>query len=110
MRMIGPNCMGIVNSDPVPLDATFAPTPIRGGIGFLSQSGAMGAAIRTARQLGLGISMFASMGNKADVSGNDLLEYWDEDPDTTLVLMYLELRQPAHHEIGGVTRGCRSSR
>jgi acetyltransferase len=93
MRMIGPNCMGIVNSDPAyQLDATFAPTqPIRGGIGFLSQSGAMGVAIlNRARQLGLGISMFASMGNKADVSGNDLLEYWDEDPDTKLVLMYLE--------------------
>jgi len=93
MRMIGPNCMGIVNTDPnYQLDATFAPThPIRGGIGFLSQSGAMGAAIlNRAKQLGLGISMFASMGNKADVSGSDLLEYWDEDPDTTLVLMYLE--------------------
>ena len=93
MRMIGPNCMGIVNTDPAYLlDATFAPTPpIRGGIGFLSQSGAMGAAILArARELGLGISMFASMGNKADVSGNDLLEYWDADPDTTLVLMYLE--------------------
>jgi len=93
MRMIGPNCMGIVNTDPAyQLDATFAPTqPIRGGIGFLSQSGAMGVAIlNRCRQLGLGISMFASMGNKADVSGNDLLEYWEEDPDTKLVLMYLE--------------------
>jgi acetyl coenzyme A synthetase (ADP forming)-like protein len=93
MRMIGPNCMGIVNTDPrFQLDATFAPTqPIRGGIGFLSQSGAMGVAIlNRARQLGLGISMFASMGNKADVSGNDLLEYWEQDPDTKLVLMYLE--------------------
>ncbi|HTI39646.1 MAG TPA: GNAT family N-acetyltransferase, partial [Vicinamibacterales bacterium] len=93
MRMIGPNCMGILNTDPAfQLDATFAPTqPIRGGIGFLSQSGAMGAAIlNRARQLGLGISMFASMGNKADVSGNDLLEYWEQDPDTKLVLMYLE--------------------
>ncbi len=93
MRMIGPNCMGIVNTDPAyRLDATFAPThALRGGIGFLSQSGAMGVAIlNRAQQLGLGISMFASMGNKADVSGNDLIEYWDEDPDTKLVLMYLE--------------------
>jgi acetyl coenzyme A synthetase (ADP forming)-like protein len=93
MRMIGPNCMGIVNTDPAfRLDATFAPTqPTRGRIGFLSQSGAMGVAIlNRCRQLGLGISMFASMGNKADVSGNDLLEYWEEDPDTKLVLMYLE--------------------
>ncbi len=93
MRMIGPNCMGIVNTHPdVRLDGTFAPvSPRRGSIGFLSQSGAMGAAILSrAHELNLGISMFASMGNKADVSGNDLLEYWEEDPDTKIVLMYLE--------------------
>lgn len=93
MRMIGPNCMGIINTDPAyRLNATFAPTPpVCGTVGFLSQSGAMGVAIlESARRLSLGISMFASMGNKADVSGNDLLEYWEEDPDTQLVLMYLE--------------------
>lgn len=93
MRMIGPNCMGIINTDPAyRLNATFAPSPpARGRIGFLSQSGAMGVAIlENANRLGLGISMFASMGNKADVSGNDLLQYWEDDPDTDLVLMYLE--------------------
>ncbi|MCG3135342.1 MAG: Protein lysine acetyltransferase Pat [Planctomycetes bacterium] len=93
MRMIGPNCMGVINTHPaVRLNATFAPTPpLRGSVGFLSQSGAMGVAIlENARRLGLGISMFASMGNKADVSGNDLLQYWEDDPETSLVLMYLE--------------------
>lgn len=93
MRMIGPNCMGIINTDPgVRLDATFSPTaPLEGPIAFLSQSGAMGAAILNhARSLGLGISMFASMGNKADVSGNDLLLYLEDDPRTRLVLLYLE--------------------
>ena len=93
MRMVGPNCMGIINTDPaVRLDATFAPTaPLRGPIAFLSQSGAMGAAILSyARGLGLGISVFASMGNKADVSGNDLLRYLEHDPDTRLFLLYLE--------------------
>ncbi len=93
MRMIGPNCMGIINTEEgVRLNATFSPTmPRPGRIGFLSQSGAMGVAILNhARSLGLGISMFASMGNKADVSGNDLLEYWEGDEGTRLVLMYLE--------------------
>jgi acetyltransferase len=93
MRMIGPNCMGIINTDPeTSLDATFSPTaPLRGPIAFLSQSGAMGAAILSyAKGLGLGISMFASMGNKADVSGNDLLLYLEDDPSTTLFLLYLE--------------------
>lgn len=93
MRMVGPNCMGILNTDPaVQLAATFAGTyPRRGPIGFLSQSGALGAALLShADSLGLGMTMFASMGNKADVSGNDLLEYWEDDPDTRVVLMYLE--------------------
>ncbi len=93
MRMIGPNCMGVINTDPAfKLDATFAPTlPQHGKIGFMSQSGALGMAILdTAKNLDLGISMFASMGNKADVSGNDLIEYWRDDPDTQLILMYLE--------------------
>ncbi|MBX7151726.1 CoA-binding protein, partial [bacterium] len=76
MRMIGPNCMGVINTNPaIKLDATFAPTqPIPGNIGFMSQSGALGVAIlEIARDLNLGISMFASMGNKTDISGNDLL-------------------------------------
>jgi acetyl coenzyme A synthetase (ADP forming)-like protein len=93
MRMIGPNCMGVVNTDPaIRLDATFAPTmPARGNIGFLSQSGALGLAIlESAQKLGLGISTFLSVGNKADVSGNDLLQYWEADTATDVILLYLE--------------------
>ncbi|MCU0727033.1 MAG: acetate--CoA ligase family protein, partial [Planctomycetes bacterium] len=93
MRMVGPNCMGVVNTDPdVNMNATFAPTPpLRGNIAFLSQSGAMGVAIlEHARELGIGFSMFMSMGNKADVDTLDLLEYWEDDPDTGVILMYLE--------------------
>jgi acetyl coenzyme A synthetase (ADP forming)-like protein len=93
IRLLGPNCMGVVNADPaVRMDATFAPTfPRPGGIAFLSQSGAMGVSILDhAEDLGLGLSMFASLGNKADVSGNDLLVYWQDDPATRVVLMYLE--------------------
>lgn len=93
MRMVGPNCMGVINTDPeIRLDATFAPTlPLEGHIGFMSQSGALGVAILSiARQLDIGFSYFVSMGNKSDVSGNDLLEYWEWDPRTDLILMYLE--------------------
>ncbi|HSL82039.1 MAG TPA: CoA-binding protein, partial [Thermoanaerobaculia bacterium] len=93
VRMIGPNCMGVINTDPeVRLNATFAPTPARpGSIGFVSQSGALGVAIlNVASDLGVGLTQFASMGNKADVSGNDLLEYWEEDPATRVIAMYLE--------------------
>lgn len=93
IRMIGPNCMGIINTDEtVRLDATFAPTPAqRGSIGFVSQSGALGVAIlNVARDLGIGLTQFVSMGNKADVSGNDLLEHWEHDPATRVVCMYLE--------------------
>ena len=88
MRMIGPNCLGILNTDPaVSLDATFAPTwPLAGRVAFSSQSGALGLAILDlARDLGLGISTFASIGNKADVSGNDLIEYWEKDPNTDVI-------------------------
>lgn len=93
MRMIGPNCMGVINTHPdVRMDATFAPTPpLAGRVGFMSQSGALGVAILDiAKNIGLGISMFVSMGNKTDVSGNDLLKYWGDDDDTHLILMYLE--------------------
>ncbi len=93
VRMIGPNCMGVINTDPeVRLNATFAPTPARpGSIGFVSQSGALGVAIlNVAADLGVGLTQFVSMGNKADVSGNDLLEYWEEDPETRVIAMYLE--------------------
>jgi acetyl coenzyme A synthetase (ADP forming)-like protein len=93
MRVVGPNCIGIVNTDPaVALNATFAPVaPIAGPIGFLSQSGALGVVVLAATHaLGLGISSFVSVGNKADVSGNDVLQYWREDPATRVVLLYLE--------------------
>jgi len=93
MRLIGPNCMGILSTSPVcSLNATFAPgVPPGGRIGFMSQSGALGlAVIDHARRVGLGLSSFVSVGNKADISGNDLLEYWESDPTTDLVLLYLE--------------------
>lgn len=93
MRLIGPNCMGILSTAPgFSLNATFAPAaPPRGRIGFMSQSGALGlAVIDHARRVGLGLSTFVSVGNKADISGNDLLEYWESDPETDLVLLYLE--------------------
>lgn len=93
IRMIGPNCMGVINADPdVSLNATFAPTPAQPGtIGFVSQSGALGVAIlNVAKDLGIGLTQFVSMGNKADVSGNDLIEHWEDDPATRVIAMYLE--------------------
>ena len=93
MVMVGPNCMGVLNTDPeVRMDATFAPTaPLAGNVSFTSQSGALGVAILDqARRLNIGIAKFVSLGNKADVSGNDLLEAWEDDPATKLILMYIE--------------------
>jgi acetyl coenzyme A synthetase (ADP forming)-like protein len=93
LRMIGPNCMGVINADPrVRLNATFAPIPANSGsVGFVSQSGALGVAIlNVAGELGIGLTQFVSMGNKADVSGNDLLEYWEHDDATRVIAMYLE--------------------
>ncbi len=93
MRLVGPNCLGVINTDPtVRMNATFGPTlPVHGRVGFGSQSGALGLAIVDyANDLGLGLSSFVSLGNKADVSGNDLLGYWQDDPDTDMVLLYLE--------------------
>jgi acetyl coenzyme A synthetase (ADP forming)-like protein len=93
MRIIGPNCMGIVNTDPeVRLNGTFASIfPPPGRVGFLSQSGALGLAVmQHAAELGLGLSSFVSVGNKADISGNDLVAYWGEDERTDVILLYLE--------------------
>jgi acetate---CoA ligase (ADP-forming) len=93
LRLVGPNCMGVINTDPsVSLDATFAPTfPPPGNVGMLSQSGALGVAVLDyARALDLGVSTFVSVGNKADVSGNDLLAYWKDDPRTQVIALYLE--------------------
>lgn len=93
IRLVGPNCMGIINTAPgVSMDATFAPDrPVHGDIGFLSQSGGLGIAVMAhAQALGSGISSFVSVGNKADLSGNDFLQYWETDPETRLIMLYLE--------------------
>jgi acetate---CoA ligase (ADP-forming) len=93
MRIVGPNCMGVINTAAdVSLNATFAPDkPVRGRIGFLSQSGGLGIAVmERAQALGSGVSSFVSVGNKTDISGNDLLQYWETDPQTDLIMLYLE--------------------
>jgi acetyl coenzyme A synthetase (ADP forming)-like protein len=90
-RLIGPNCLGIAVAGPK-LNATFAARSApSGNIGFSSQSGALAAAfLEAAETRGLGLSAFVSIGNKADVSSNDLLEWWEEDPATGVILLYLE--------------------
>lgn len=93
MRLVGPNALGVVNTDSaVRLNASLAPVlPGRGRVGFFCQSGALGIAILAeAARRGLGLSEFVSAGNRADVSGNDLLQYWQTDPATDVVLLYLE--------------------
>ena len=93
MRLVGPRCLGVVNTDPaVRLDATFAPAlPESGRVAFASQSGAFGiAALDLAAQRGVGLSAFVSMGAKADLSGNDLLQFWAADAGTEVVMLYLE--------------------
>lgn len=93
MRLVGPNCLGLINTAPdVRLNASFSPAyPPHGRVALSSQSGALGLAILSlARQRQLGLSMFISMGNKADVTGNDLLQYWEEDASTDVILLYLE--------------------
>ncbi|MEZ4416644.1 MAG: acetate--CoA ligase family protein [Gemmatimonadota bacterium] len=93
VRLVGPNCMGVLNSEAgVRMNATFAPSdPPYGPVAFMSQSGAMGLSVLDyAESFGIGLSMFVSAGNKADVSGNDLLEYWEQVDSVSLVLMYLE--------------------
>ena len=90
-RLLGPNCLGIASS-PVHLNATFAPRSFPAGkIGFSSQSGALGLALlERAEATGLGVTSFVSIGNKADVSSNDLLEWWEDDDETEMVVLYLE--------------------
>ena len=93
MRMIGPNCFGLMNTDSsVRLNATFTSLfPLPGCVAMSSQSGAIGiATLAASRQFQLGISSFVSVGNKADVSTNDLLQYWEEDPATRVILLYME--------------------
>ncbi len=93
LRLIGPNCLGVINTAAeVSLNASLAPVmPPRGRAGFFCQSGALGTAIlEKVRGRGLGLSTFVSAGNRADVSGNDLLQYWEEDDATEVILLYLE--------------------
>jgi acetate---CoA ligase (ADP-forming) len=93
MRMVGPNCLGVVSTAAdVRMNATFAPImPPPGPVSFMSQSGAMGVTILDyAAEYGIGVHHFVSVGNKADVSGNDLIEYWADDAATRVILMYLE--------------------
>ena len=93
MRMIGPNCLGLVNMTPeIRLNGTFAPAkPISGRLAFLSQSGALGVSIlQSMERLNIGFSYFVSTGNSADVRGIDLLRYWEDDPDTDVIAIYIE--------------------
>ncbi len=93
MTMIGPNCMGVINTHPdVSMDATFAPTPpLRGHVSLVTQSGALGVAIlEHAKSLGIGFAKFCSLGNKAQVSLNDLLQAWGDDPETKIIVAYIE--------------------
>jgi acetyl coenzyme A synthetase (ADP forming)-like protein len=93
IRLVGPNCMGVINTDPsVRMHGTFTSTfPPAGNVAMSSQSGALGLAILDyAQSLNIGFSTFISVGNKADVSGNDLIQYWAEDPRTQVMVLYLE--------------------
>jgi len=94
MRLIGPNCLGVINTDAsVKLNATFSPVvnPLPGNIGIGSQSGALGLALLDyAQKMNLGIRSFVSIGNRVDISSNDLMSYWEDDPDTEVIALYLE--------------------
>ncbi|QBR90931.1 bifunctional GNAT family N-acetyltransferase/acetate--CoA ligase family protein [Nocardioides euryhalodurans] len=93
LRLIGPNCLGVINTESaISLNASLSTVmPPRGRAGFFCQSGALGSAIlEKVNNRGLGLSTFVSAGNRADVSGNDLLQYWEEDDTTEVVLLYLE--------------------
>ena len=93
MRVVGPNSFGLVNeSEDIALNASLAPfLPASGSLGLFSQSGALGTALlAAAKKRGLGVSTFVSAGNRADLSGNDVLQYWEEDPETKTIGLYLE--------------------
>jgi acetate---CoA ligase (ADP-forming) len=93
MRLVGPNCMGIINTNKtVRLNGTFVMgNPVGGGIGFVSQSGALGAAVlKTVQQYDIGLAQFLSIGNKADISGNVVIEYWKNNPEIRVITVYLE--------------------
>ena len=93
VRMLGPNCMGVINTAPdVRLDVTFSPTPaLPGGVAFASHSGALGVAVlEAAAEAGLGFAQFVSVGNAADININDVLEFWEQDERIRAVMLYLE--------------------
>ena len=93
MRIVGPNCMGLINTDPkVKLNATFALTnPAHGNISFISQSGALGLGVlEYAKSMNIGFSSFVSVGNRSDIASTDLLQYWEQDAATRVILLYLE--------------------
>lgn len=100
MRCVGPNCLGVLNTHPdVSMDATFAETlPVRGDIGFVSQSGALGGGIlNILKDLNLGFAQFISIGNQADVNAETALEYWENDDDVKQILLYMEsIQNPAN--------------
>lgn len=93
MRLVGPNCLGVLNLDPkIRLNATFAPVlPEAGNVSIASQSGALGLALLDhAKSIGLGLAQFVSIGNRVDISSNDLLEFWEDDENTDVILLYEE--------------------
>ena len=114
MRMLGPNCLGVANPRPeIALNATVAPrAPSPGHVGFASQSSGLAiAAIDAAATRGIGFSSFVSMGDKADLSGNDFLEYWEQDPETSVLLLHLSrsgIRADSGGSRGGSPRRSRS--
>ena len=106
LRLVGPNCEGVLNNA-VGLDVTFAAhSPSLGNIAFVSQSGALGAntIFRWASERGIGISMFASVGNEADLCSNDFLEYFGNDPGTTVVMVYMEGAIRIEHGASGTLK------
>ncbi len=99
IRIIGPNCFGVMNLDPaIGLNATYTPVvPPSGSVSIASESGGIGAAVvMAARRVNLGISTYVSVGNHVDVTINDLLEYWEQDERTTVILLYLETITTPH--------------
>jgi acetyl coenzyme A synthetase (ADP forming)-like protein len=99
MRLVGPNCLGVLNTAPgAEMNATFAPSaPPSGNIGFVTQSGALGLAlIELAVTRGLGVASFASVGNRADITANDMLDFWEEDERAALALLYIESFSDPH--------------
>ena len=100
MRCVGPNCLGVVNTHPaIRLDGCFAETlPVRGDIGFVSQSGALGGGIlNILKDLNIGFAQFISIGNQADVNAEDAIEYWENEDDVRQILLYMEsIQNPAN--------------